>query len=91
MKTRSLLTKKTAARFLEMETALELELGEGIAETVLGNILDDAKRGEVSLIMEGWEFDDRAKAERKLAQLGARWAREDADEASVNSREGVAA
>lgn len=63
-------------RCAEIDAALELKPGHGIAESFLGGILDDIERGEYGLIIEGWEFDDELGerwASEKLAGLAASW------------------
>lgn len=79
-----LLEPKTARRMAEMDDVLELTPGQGVAETVLGNLLADIAEGEFS-ILDGWNFDDPAEFEGRLKELAGKWNAEDAAEASLTS------
>lgn len=62
-------------RCAEIDAALELTDGHGIAETLLGGLIDDIERGDYGLILGGWDFGDGGDewATEKLAGLAARW------------------
>lgn len=61
-------------RFVEVDQALEVKPGHGIAESILGGILEDIEMGVYDLITEGWDFDGGADwAAKKLAGLAAKW------------------
>lgn len=62
-------------RCAEIDAALGLVDGHGIAETLLGGLLEDIERGEYGLILSGWDFGDDgdAWATKQLANLAASW------------------
>lgn len=80
MRKRPLLTRKTAARFRELEAALDV--ADGIAEALLSDTIRDIRNGNAGVILETWNWDDPDKAAAELKRLGARWAAEDGKEAA---------
>jgi hypothetical protein len=68
-----------ARRLAEIDHALKLAPGHGVAETLLASAIENFMEGDHGLIVEGWDFDKGPKwASAKLAKLAARWKAEDA-------------
>ena len=74
--TTPLLSVKTAARMSEMDRVLVTAPGEGIAETVLSDLIGDIMGGDFG-ILDAWEWDDLDQAAANLRCLADRWSSED--------------
>jgi hypothetical protein len=76
---RQLITNaKLARRLVEIDAALELMTGHGLAETVLSGVMNDIERGDYGVVTAGLVLDEGEKwAEKRLAALVAKWKEED--------------
>lgn len=57
------------ARMREIDTALDLEPGHGIAQVWLESLMENIESGDHSLILDGWSFEDPAEAAATVAKL----------------------
>ena len=85
----ALLSPRTARRMSEMDRVLVTAPGEGIAETVLSNLIRDIMEGDLG-ILEAWEWDDADQTAADLRCIADRWSSEDVlerirEEAAVNA------
>ena len=56
---------------------MQLSAGHGVAESVLGDLIQSYIAGRDSHMADGWEFSDPLRFRRRLASLVNRWRRED--------------
>ena len=73
----SFLSPKTAGRMAEMDRVLVTAPGDGIAETLLSSLLEDIMEGDLSLVMDGWQWDDADQTAADLRCIADRWSSED--------------
>lgn len=71
------LPPKLSQRFAELDSVMELEPGEGVAEGILSELVGDMLNGTDDRLEQAWTFDKPEEARRLYASLLNKWRKQD--------------
>lgn len=75
-----LIPSKLLKRLCALDTALRLNAGHGVSESICENIVRDIKSGDFSLLESGWSFEDIQETRNLLRAFADQWNAEDRQE-----------